>query len=64
MLGVEVFRDKHGLGQKERDEGEEGLEKDTEEAPAGGDEEQMDTENGGENGSEAKVDGSTQGTSS
>uniref|UniRef100_H3CV39 tRNA (cytosine(34)-C(5))-methyltransferase n=1 Tax=Tetraodon nigroviridis TaxID=99883 RepID=H3CV39_TETNG len=31
MLGVEVFRDKQGLGQKRRDEGEEGPEKDTEE---------------------------------
>lgn len=64
MLGVEVFRDKQGLGQKQRDEGEEGLEKDTEEATAGGDEEQMDTENGGENGSEPKVEGSNQGSSS
>lgn len=64
MLGVEVFRDKQSLGQKQRDEGEEGLEKDTEEATAGGDGEQMDTENMGENGSEPKVDGGNQGTSS
>lgn len=64
MLGVEVFRDKRGLGQKERDGGGEGLEKDTEEATAGGDEEQMDGENGGENGAEPKADGSSQGSSS
>lgn len=62
MLGVEVFRDKQGLGQKQRDEGEEGLEKECEEATAGGDEEQV--ENGGEDRSEPRVDGSRQGTSS
>lgn len=64
MLGVEVFRDKQGLEQKQRGEGDQGLEKDTEEAAAGGDEKQMDTEMGGENGSGPKVDGSNQGSSS
>lgn len=61
MLGVEVFRDKQGLGQKRKDEGEAEVEKDTEEANAGENEEQMDSENGGESQSEPKVD---QGTSS
>ncbi|XP_003969057.1 RNA cytosine C(5)-methyltransferase NSUN2 [Takifugu rubripes] len=61
MLGVEVFREKQGLGQKRKDEGEAGMEKDTEEANAGENEEQMDSENGGESQSEPKVD---QGTSS
>uniref|UniRef100_A0A674PMM4 tRNA (cytosine(34)-C(5))-methyltransferase n=1 Tax=Takifugu rubripes TaxID=31033 RepID=A0A674PMM4_TAKRU len=60
MLGVEVFREKQGLGQKRKDEGEAGMEKDTEEANAGENEEQMDSENGGESQSEPKVD---QGTS-
>uniref|UniRef100_A0A674P0H9 tRNA (cytosine(34)-C(5))-methyltransferase n=1 Tax=Takifugu rubripes TaxID=31033 RepID=A0A674P0H9_TAKRU len=39
MLGVEVFREKQGLGQKRKDEGEAGMEKDTEEANAGENEE-------------------------
>lgn len=61
MLGVEVFRDKQGLGQKRKDEGEAEMEKDTVEANAGENKEQMDSENGGESQSEPKVD---QGTSS
>ncbi len=66
MLGVEVFRDKQGLGQKQRDEDKEGkdeveAEKDAEEEGAA----EMDLENGGENrSSEAKTDGGNQGTSS
>lgn len=65
MLGVEVFRDKQGPGHKQRDGGEEDLEKEGEEATAGGaDEERMDPENGGEDGSEPRVDGSSQGGSS
>lgn len=64
MLGVEVFRDKQGQGQKQRRQGEEGTEKDAEEAAAAGGEERMDTENGGQNGSEPKVGGSNQETSS
>lgn len=65
MLGVEVFRDKQGPGHKQRDGGEEGLEKVGEEATAGGaDEERMDPENGGEDGSEPRVDGSSKGGSS
>lgn len=61
MLGVEVFRDKQGLGQKRKEEGEAEVEKDTEEANAGENEEQVDSENGGASQSEPKVD---QGTSS
>lgn len=65
MLGMEVFRDKQGLEQKQRDGGEEGLKREGEEATAGGaDEERMDPENGGEDGSEPRVDSSSQGGSS
>lgn len=50
MLGVEVFRDKQGLGQKGKDEGE---------AKAEENQEQMDSENGGENRSEPKAEQET-----
>lgn len=50
MLGVEVFRDKQGLGQKGKDEGE---------AKAGENQEQMDSENGGENRSDPKAEQET-----
>lgn len=56
MLGVEVFRDKQGQGGKPRDAGKE----EAENEGAGGNEEEevMDSENGGENGSlEAKAGG-------
>ncbi|KAM3596512.1 uncharacterized protein V6R79_015890 [Siganus canaliculatus] len=52
MLGVEVFRDKQGLGQKQKGEGKEGgeeVEKDGEEGGAA--ENEVDMENGDENGS-------------
>lgn len=59
MLGVEVFRDKQGLGHKQRDGGEGGLEKEATAAGGGADEERMEAENGGEDGSEPRVDGSS-----
>lgn len=63
MLGVDVFRDKQGQGQKQRDEGKE-VEKDAEEEVAVENEE-MDLENGDENrSSEPKTDNGNQGTSS
>lgn len=63
MLGVEVFRDKQVLGQKQREEGKE-LEKDAEEEVAVENEE-MDLGNGDKNGSsEPKTDGGNQGTTS
>lgn len=63
MLGVEVFRDKQGLGQKQREEGKE-LEKDAEEEVAVENEE-MDLGNGDKNGSsEPKTDSGNQGTTS
>lgn len=64
MLGVEVFRDKNVLGQKQRDGGKEEAEKDAEKDEAVENEE-MDLENGDENGSlEPKADSENQGTSS
>ncbi|XP_074543594.1 RNA cytosine C(5)-methyltransferase NSUN2 [Halichoeres trimaculatus] len=70
MLGVEVFRDKQGLGQKKRDEekegkgdGEEG-EKDRQEDGAAENEAELDLENGNENGSSPKMDTGCQGMSS
>uniref|UniRef100_A0A3Q3XLJ2 tRNA (cytosine(34)-C(5))-methyltransferase n=1 Tax=Mola mola TaxID=94237 RepID=A0A3Q3XLJ2_MOLML len=51
MLGVEVFRDKQGLGQKQRDEGKEEVEKNAEQERAAEKEEEMDLENSVENGS-------------
>lgn len=45
MLGVEVFRDKQGVGQKQKDEGKEEVEE--------GAAENEDLENGDENGSSA-----------
>lgn len=64
MLGVEVFRDKQGLGQKQREEGKEELEKDAAEEVAVENEE-MDLENGDKNGSsEPKTDSGNQGTPS
>lgn len=63
MLGVEVFRDKQSLGQKQRDEGKAEVGKDGEEEGAGENEEEMDLKN--ENGSpEPKNDSSNQETSS
>lgn len=66
MLGVEVFREKQGQGGKPREAGKEEAEKDAENKGAGGgDEEVMDSENGGENGSlEAKAAGESLGASS
>ncbi|XP_077362649.1 RNA cytosine C(5)-methyltransferase NSUN2 [Festucalex cinctus] len=53
MLGVEVFRDKQGVGRKPADEEAKGEEA----AAAGEDERELDLENGNENGSsEAKMD--------
>ncbi|XP_071355445.1 RNA cytosine C(5)-methyltransferase NSUN2 [Trachinotus anak] len=74
MLGVEVFRDKQGLGQKKRDgekEGKEGVEDEDEvekvaeeEEGAAENEGELDLENGNGNGSsEPKTDSSNQGTS-
>lgn len=65
MLGVEVFRDKQSLGQKQRDEGKAEVGKDGEEEGAVENEEEMDLANGNENGSpEPKNDSGNQGTSS
>ncbi|KAF7657680.1 hypothetical protein LDENG_00023400 [Lucifuga dentata] len=69
MLGVEVFRDKQGVGQKGRDEGnkevEEGIGKEGREEGAAGIEGELDLENGNQNGpSESKTDGGNQETSS
>lgn len=66
MLGVEVFREKQGQGGKPREAGKEEAEKDAENKGAGGgDEEVMDSENGGENGSlKAKAAGEGLGASS
>lgn len=66
MLGVEVFRDKQGQGGKSRDAAKEEMEQDAENIGAGGNEEEvMDSENGGENGSlEAKAGGQSVGASS
>lgn len=72
MLGVEVFRDKQGLGQKQRDgekegkeEAEDQVEKDAEEEGAVENEEELDLENGDENrSSEPNMDSGNQGTSS
>ncbi|XP_036948231.1 RNA cytosine C(5)-methyltransferase NSUN2 [Acanthopagrus latus] len=59
MLGVEVFRDKQGLGQKQRDEGK------GEEEGAAENEAELDLENSDENGSsQAKANSGNQGTSS
>lgn len=64
MLGVEVFRDKQGLGQKQREEGKEESEKDAEEEAAVENEE-MDLGNGDKNGSsEPKTDSDNPGTAS
>uniref|UniRef100_A0A4W6FMQ2 tRNA (cytosine(34)-C(5))-methyltransferase n=1 Tax=Lates calcarifer TaxID=8187 RepID=A0A4W6FMQ2_LATCA len=70
MLGVEVFRDKQGLGQKRRDGDKEGKEEvadevEKEEEGAAENEEDLDLENANENGSsEPKTDSGNQGTSS
>lgn len=68
MLGVEVFRDKQGLGHKQRDGEKEGKEEVENEAEKDAEEEgaaDMDLENSGKNrSSEAKADGGNQGTSS
>lgn len=72
MLGVEVFRDKQGIGQKERDgenegkkEAENQVEKDGEKEGAVVNEGELDSENADENGSsEPKMDRGNQGTSS
>lgn len=48
---MEVFRDKQGLGQKQRDEGKEEVEKNAEQERAAEKEEEMDLENSVENGS-------------
>lgn len=66
MLGVEVFRDKQGQGGKPRDTEKEEAERDAGNEGAGGNEEEvMDSENGGENGSlEAQAGGESLGASS
>lgn len=72
MLGVEVFREKQGLGQKERDgenevkeEAENQVEKDAEKEGAVENKGELDLENADENGSsEPKMDSGNQGTSS
>ncbi|XP_044026900.1 RNA cytosine C(5)-methyltransferase NSUN2 [Siniperca chuatsi] len=70
LLGVEVFRDKQGLGQKGKGEEKEGkveneVEKDAEEEGAAENEAEVDLENGDENrSSEPKTDSGNQGTSS
>ncbi|XP_029023349.1 RNA cytosine C(5)-methyltransferase NSUN2 [Betta splendens] len=71
MLGVEVFRDKQGLGQKRGDgekegrEAEEQMEKDTEDDGPAENAGERDLENGDENGSsEPKMDTGKEGTSS
>uniref|UniRef100_A0A3B4WSA8 tRNA (cytosine(34)-C(5))-methyltransferase n=1 Tax=Seriola lalandi dorsalis TaxID=1841481 RepID=A0A3B4WSA8_SERLL len=74
MLGVEVFRDKQGQGQKRRDgekegkeevEDEDEVEKVAEEEGAAENDRELDLENGNENGSsEPKADSVNQGTSS
>lgn len=68
MLGVEVFRDKQGLGQKQRDEGKVGKEQVDDEVEKGTEQEgvaEMVLENGEANGSsQPKTDGGNQGTSS
>lgn len=70
LLGVEVFRDKQGLGQKQRGgekekEAEDQVEKDTEDDGAVENEGELDLENGEENGSsEPKMDIGKEGTSS
>lgn len=57
MLGVEVFRDKQGVGAKQKDEGKEG--------GAAEKEAELDLGNGEENGSsQAEKDAGSQGTSS
>lgn len=64
MLGVEVFRDKQGLGQKQRDGKKEEVEDGVEEG-AVENEGELDLENGDENvSSEPKTGGDKQGTSS
>lgn len=58
MLGVEVFRDKQGQGGKPRDAEREEKDEENEGAGANDEEEAMDSQNGGENGSlEAKAGG-------
>ncbi|XP_008293392.1 RNA cytosine C(5)-methyltransferase NSUN2 [Stegastes partitus] len=71
MLGVEVFRDKQGLGQKrkdgEKEEVEDEVEKDAEEEEegAGENEAELDLENGDQNGSsKPKTDSGSKATSS
>lgn len=66
MLGVEVFRDKQGQGGKPRDAEKVEAEKDAENEGAGGNQEEaMDSENGGENGSlEADAGGESVGARS
>ncbi|KAI3357995.1 hypothetical protein L3Q82_003020 [Scortum barcoo] len=60
MLGVEVFRDKQGLGQKQKDEDKEGREEVEDEGEKDAEEEggaEMDSDNNGENrSSEAKTE--------
>ncbi|XP_051927888.1 RNA cytosine C(5)-methyltransferase NSUN2 [Hippocampus zosterae] len=63
MLGVEVFRDKQGVGRKPTGE-EEGGEEEAAVAVGQEDDGGLDLENGSENGSaEVKMDGDSQGTS-
>lgn len=65
MLGVEVFRDKQGLGLKQRDEGKEEAEKDAEEEGEAEKDVKLDLENGDKNGSsQPKTDSGNQGASS
>lgn len=69
MLGVEVFRDKQGLGQKRSDggkeEAEDAAEKDEEQEEERAADKEVDLENGNENGSsESKTDCGDKETSS
>lgn len=72
MLGVEVFRDKQGLGQKRSDgekdgkeEGEDAAEKDEEQEEERAADKETELENGNENGSsESKTDCGDKETSS
>ncbi|XP_068603268.1 RNA cytosine C(5)-methyltransferase NSUN2 [Brachionichthys hirsutus] len=63
MLGVEVFRDKQGMGRKQSGDGKEAVEKDAEEEEPKGNELELDPESG--NGSsESKMDSSNKEPSS
>ncbi|XP_068188857.1 RNA cytosine C(5)-methyltransferase NSUN2 [Antennarius striatus] len=63
MLGLEVFRDKQGLGQEQRDDGKEAVEKDAEEEQPMRNEEELDQERGNSS-SELKMGSSNKETNS